>query len=218
MSNRFRRPRMGLEAPFLVTLVCLGHSVAMAGSEHILYLDFDHDGDLYTIQQVSHQEIDTVSVIVEIGDGPIYPSGLWLVPDVDCCTRPLEWPYLGVDFCYEEDWCNEFLLKNCAWIGPLDPTDGDVCTQLSLSAELRPGVPLSPGRRYLLGAFCLKRIIADECYPTPAGYLRLEVEGAFGDILSNYVFIGPDAPASVPEEVPPRGRPVTWGILKMLHR
>jgi len=208
-----------VQAAFLIALaLSLGASVATAGAEHTLFLDFDHDGDLNTIQQVSYQQIDTVSAIVEIANGPISPSWLSLSPDIDCCRRPLEWPYLGVEFCYEEDWCNEFLLENCVWIAPVDPTDGDACTQLYLSAELRPRVPLLPGRRYLLGKFCLKRVIPDECYPTPSGYLRLEGDGALGDMLSNYVFIGADAPASVPEEVPPRGKSVTWGVLKTLHR
>jgi len=203
--TRSRAGRCG----FLAFLTLLG-ATAVFAAPHQLFLDFDTDDDLWTINPYASGV--PVSLIVQIGDDPIPPgSGVFLYFELGCWYDPqsMESYNCAMIDC-EPGWCAPGVLTDCYVDCP--PVSG--CWDALLWGSLDPGLTPLPGERYRLGAMPIYGCGGGE---SCAG----DAYRAFGDfagngVTSNDIWLEPN-PASAPEDEPLPDA-VTWGDVKALFR
>lgn len=124
------------------------------GATNEAFLDFNHDGDLWTIDPIATQSEDTVTVIIQIGDsGMTAGNGVDFAFHTAVCDTfygGYTHEYCGVDI-YEPsvigaDWCNWQILDYCEFMQGV----GMGCEPPWLAFTVRSGVVLEPGQRYVL--------------------------------------------------------------------
>ena len=202
--TRSRAGRFG----FLVLLAVLS-ATAVSASPHQLFLDFDTDGDLWTINPYAAGV--PVSFIVEIGDDPISPgSGVFLYFELGCYFDPesMEGRNCAMIDC-EPDWGVAGILCD----GYVDCPPLADCWDALLMGVLDPSFTPQPGERYRIGTRWFSGCGGGEpC--EGAAYL------AYGDFAGNPVtsnLIWTENPASAPEDEPLTDSP-TWGEVKARFR
>jgi hypothetical protein len=201
---RSRAGRFG----FLAFLAVLGATVASA-SPHQLFLDFDTDGDLWTINPYAADV--PVSLVIEIGDDPIAPgSGVFLYFELGCYFDPqwMEGRNCAMIDCAPA-WCTPGVLGDC-WVDCPPLAD---CWDAILMGALDPGFTPLPGERYRLGTLSIWGSGDETC--AGAAYR------AFGDfagaqVVSNDIWM--ENPASAPEADEPGDASRTWGDVKARFR
>ncbi|MBU1699730.1 MAG: hypothetical protein KJ970_10610 [Candidatus Eisenbacteria bacterium] len=183
---------------------------------HKLWLDFDHDDNLWTIQSISLEEADVATLILEVEVEPMAPSAeVWIQSEVDCCetySPPRGWG--GVTWGFPGGTCSESCFSFCEWTMPTCNYDC-TCIDIVLWGDIHPDAVFIPGERYVLGVLPIERSHPD-CGDPPLGYFRIHGDGALGsDLVSNTLWIGPDALSSVAD---PELLSSTWGRVKSIYR
>src|SRR5262245_8401718 len=177
-------PRHGRFGPAALAscLAALALPSSSHAQAHQIFLDFDHDDDLATIQDISYSNSDDVTIILQVGGSAPSSGEFRLAFEADCCFPPaMDFPALGVGFCFESGWCNSTLVESCQWLLPVDPPPASICTEISLLADLRSDAALVPGQRYQIGKICLTRNVPMNCFaPGPNGCLRMTASGVLG--------------------------------------
>jgi hypothetical protein len=201
-----------MRLPLLVLLLSLAVLAPITASAvpHQLFLDFDIDGDLWTINP--YPAAVPVSLVIQIGDDPI-PTGadVFLYFELGCYFDPesMEGRNCASIDCAPE-WGAPGVLQYC-WVDCPPLAD---CWDPIMMANFDPAFVPQPGERYLLGTRYLGCGGGDQCAGA-SYYAWGHVAGS--EVTSNRV--GGDAPSSVPEEgeTPPVASP-TWGAMKALFR
>jgi hypothetical protein len=202
--TRSRAGRLG----FLAFLAVLS-ATAVSASPHQLFLDFDTDGDLWTINP--HAAGVPVSLIVQIGDDPISPgAGAFLYFELGCYFDPqsMEGRNCAMIDC-DPAWCAPGVLSDC-WVDCPPLAD---CWDAILMGVLDPGFPPQPGERYRIGTLGIGQVGDEAC--DGSSY------SAFGDFAGNEVhsnYIWMENPASAPETDEPGDTSPTWGEVKARFR
>jgi hypothetical protein len=202
--TRSRACRFG----FLTLVVALGVATVSA-SPHQLFLDFDTDDDLWTINPYAAGV--PVSLIIQIGDDPVSPgSGVFLYFDLGCYFDPqgMERHNCAVIDC-DAAWCAPGVLSDC-WVDCPPLAD---CWDAILMGGLDPSFTPQPGERHRLGTREVFGAGGETC--AGAAYM------AFGDfagyqVISNDIWL--ESPASVPEADERGGASPTWGNVKARFR
>ena len=164
--------------------------VTPAGA-HYLYLDFDNDDNIDTVQGTSFASSETVTVVLQVGNTPLDPGGFVELNLVfDCCVGSFG-PQSGVIYTGPgPGWCNGSVLTGCDEVLPL----GD-CADPSLTGSIAAGAgSLSPGTRISLGSFDVTRATGPWGCTPPAGTIQVVATGALGNLQTNVLHLGPDAP------------------------
>ena len=176
--------------------------------ENKLFLDFDRDHNLWTIEDRSLAPQDTVTLILEFHEVPAefrfhltYETDCGIVDHGDGPQHALPasiWWGDGVG-------CNEEIVTDCEW-GEQDCNHDCTCYQPYIGMRLLESAPILPNRRYELARFVIER------NPYGAeGRVRIVSspywEGS--ELASNDVWIGPTV---LPVEQ------ATWGKVKSQFR
>lgn len=186
-------------------LLLQGAAAPAWGLPHRLFLDFDIDGDLWTIHP--YAAAVPVSLVIEIGDDPI-PAGSMVLFyfELGCYFDPhsMEGRNCATLDCTPE-WGTPGVLLG-SWLD-CPPLAG--CWDALLTAQLDPAFAPVPGQRYLLGAIEIGGGGGQEC--ETQSYL---VYGDFAGVPveSNPIYL--NATSSVTDD-PATGAP-TWGRVKSL--
>lgn len=202
--TRSRAGRFG----FLAVLTVLGATVVFA-SPHQLFLDFDTDDNLWTINPYAAGV--PVSFIVQIGDDPIGPSaGVLLMFELGCYYDPesMETANCAMIDC-EPDWCTSGILCDCY----VDCPPVAACFDAMLTGATDPSFTPQPGERCRIGTRWIYGTGSDASCEG-AGY------HAYGDFAGNLVSsntIWLENAASAPEDEPLTDSP-TWGEVKARFR
>jgi hypothetical protein len=192
----------------LLSLIVLA-PVAASARPHQLFLDFDIDGDLWTINP--YPAAVPVSLVLEIGDDPIQTGAdVFLYFELGCYYDPESMEGRNcAGFDCNPEWGTPGVLQN-GWVDCPPLAD---CWDPLLMAIFDPAFAGQPGERYLLGTRYLGCGGGENCDGASYhawGYI------AGTEVTSNAV--GPEAPSSVPDiEAPPVASP-TWGAMKALFR
>ncbi len=196
--------------------ICLLAGASALGASPEALLDFNHDGDLWTISPIAAQTEDTLTVIIQIGDTALTAGDAvqfaFRTAVCDTFYGGHTHEYCGVDV-FEpsvigEDWCHWELLDHCGfWLGA-----GMGCEPPLLDFTVRSGVVLEPGQRY---ALC--RLLAGPSWRPCDRWLDAHfVFWPGGSGWTNRIWFEP-AMASVPDDPaacdPPEVR-TTWARIK----
>jgi hypothetical protein len=169
---------------------------------HQLYLDFDTDGDLWTINPYAANV--PVSLVIEIGDDPI-PAGsdVFLMFDLGCYFDPqgMENHNCAQIDC-DSDWGTPGILQDC-WVDCPPLAD---CWDALLMARIDPAFAPVPGERYRIGT-C--QIYGSGGAPCEGASYCAFGNFAGAEVISNSIWF--NATCSVSEEKLP-----TWGSIKAL--
>jgi hypothetical protein len=180
-------------------------------SSHELWLDFDHDHDLWTIESYSEHFSDTLSLIIEIQEmSSDLPGELYMYTWFDCCCAPLpdEQCYRGVSFDWSSDWCNDQFFEYCEWSLQACNLNCE-CMNFGMWGWVRDPAVFEVGQRYVLGRFLIRKAFGG-CGEELEGYFGLAGSGVLGDLRdSNTIWINTS---------PPSVRERTWGRIKSLYR
>ena len=179
-------------------------TVGVSASPNQLFLDFDTDGDLWTINPYAGDV--PVSLIVQIGDDPISPgSGVYLFFGLGCYYDPesmegrnCAWIDCGAD------WGEPGVLLD-SWV---DCPPLASCWEAILMGTLNPALAPQPGERYRLGMIGFGGGGGPSC---AGSSYRVHGDCAGSEVESNEIW--PDNPASAPEDDEVVD-PSTWGGLK----
>jgi len=190
---------------FLGLLAVLGTAAASA-NPHQLFLDFDTDGDLWTVNPYAAGV--PVSLIIQIGDDPVTPgSGVFLYLDLGCYY---DWQGMEERNCAMIDcdpaWGTSGILGDCY----VDCPPVAECWDAILMGGLDPGFVPQPGERYLLGTRSIYEFGDETC--DGAAYLA-SGDFAGSQVVSNFIWLG--EASAVPEADEPADPSPTWGEVKV---
>lgn len=196
----------------LTTAVCLA-------TPHTAFLDFDHDHDLWTINPLSPERWDTLTVILQVGDEPLRPGDWFFFGENPCVCYYHDGQGFPVEFCGvmarpdADDWCNQALFDYCEFLEGLEIG----CEPPEMYFRVAPGADFEPGERYRV---C--QLLAEAAYPDPCEYYLEAFYNIAGTDygVTNRVWLNVE-PASVDEESDAPEPPTiesTWGRVKSLFR
>jgi hypothetical protein len=202
-------PHSGLRFLGSLALLVASSTVVVSASPNQLFLDFDTDGDLWTINPYASDV--PVSLIVQIGDDPISPgSGVYLFFELGCYYDPesmegrnCAWIDCGAD------WGEPGVLLD-SWV---DCPPLAACWDALLMGYLDPALAPQPGERYRLGMLGFGGGGGSAC---AGSSYRVSGECAGSMVESNEIW--PDNPASAPTEDEGAADPTSWGGLKARFR
>jgi hypothetical protein len=193
-------------------------AAACLATPHTAFLDFDHDHDLWTINPLSPEWRDTVTIILQVGDDPLGPGDcVFFMQQVCVCEyddgHGFPEVFCGVQTPMPDDgWCNETLFDYCEF----DQGVGLGCEPPQMLFNVASGAVFEPGERYRV---C--QLEAEVAWHPCQYYLGAHYDIAGTDYgTTNYVWLNVD-PASVDEESDAPEPPTvgsTWGRVKSLFR
>jgi hypothetical protein len=181
--------------------VALCFAAAAAAQAPRIYLDFNHDDDLWTIDPFAGGSSGEISVILEVGeDTDLAGEGLEIGFLFDCWYDNGDPPGNNcITFPCEQDWCNPLVLDQCqAWL--CCPCE---CYIPYVNGELRDIPDLAAGQRYLLGT-----ITAHSAGGDCSTQIVLDVRIKDYIIFSNPGWL---EPGELPTD------PISWGKIKWIY-
>ena len=190
----------------VLAAIAVSVTVALA-ADNQLFLDYNRDGDLWTIEDRSLADVDTVTLILEFREVP--PNFRFqLTYETDCgvVTYGDDSQYvLSARIAWSDEvGCNEEIVTDCEWQPQVCNHDCS-CYNPAINMRMYDDQPIFPNRRYELAKFVITR----GSHGTEGRIRVVSLPWSGDELASNDVWIG--STVSPVEQT-------TWGTVKSRFR